>query len=138
MSRIVVAIVTFFLYLSVVDAVPIPDDVDIEKRVSHEGRGTWYETGLGNCGWWNNDNDKIVAIAKSRYDAENGSNCGQWMQIVNKANGRSVMAKTVDSCESCGYDDIDMSPAAFNAISSQDVGLLTVDWHFMNKAYHGP
>ncbi len=76
------------------------------------------------------------------------------MQIVNKSNGRSVMARTVDSCESCTYNDIgkfkscinhtcfivasDMSPSAFNAISSLDVGQITVDWHFMNKAYNGP
>ncbi|KAF8919067.1 RlpA-like double-psi beta-barrel-protein domain-containing protein-containing protein [Mucidula mucida] len=128
MSRLVVALVALFFYLSAVAAAPIPVAY-IEKRVTHEGRGTWYYTGLGNCGWENNDNDKIVAIAKSRYDAENGSNCGQWMQIVNKSNGRSVMARTVDSCESCTYNDIDMSPSAFNAISSLDVGQITVDWH---------
>jgi hypothetical protein len=69
-------------------------------------KGTWYQTGLGNCGWTNNDNEMVLAIAIDRYDDANGSNCGQYVRITNTANGKSAWGKTVDSCESCGYNDL--------------------------------
>lgn len=39
----------------------------------------WYllPTGMGNCGKHNQDSDLIVAISKSLYDRNRGSNCDQ-------------------------------------------------------------
>lgn len=70
--------------------------VELEKRVTHTGKvhydsmessysyllilapqGTWFEPGLGNCGQVNTAIDPIIAIPKSLYDQNNGSNCGQ-------------------------------------------------------------
>ncbi|CAA7270522.1 unnamed protein product [Cyclocybe aegerita] len=80
--------------------------VDIDKRIDHVGRGTWFYPGLGNCGKWNNDNDFVVAIGKRLYDRNRGSNCDQYMEIINTANGKSAYGLTRDSCHSCSDDDI--------------------------------
>jgi hypothetical protein len=50
------------------------------------------------------------------------------MHITNTANGHTVWAKTSDSCQSCGYDDIDLSPAAFKKLASLDAGVITASW----------
>ncbi|PFH53283.1 hypothetical protein AMATHDRAFT_137683 [Amanita thiersii Skay4041] len=109
--------------------------VDLEKRITHVGRGTWFHTGKGNCGAWNNDGDLIVAIPKSLYDKNGGSNCDQWIEIVNVDNGRKVYAMTRDSCPSCGPDDLDMSPSTFQGLTSLDAGVVTVKWHFMQRGW---
>ncbi|KAF5382338.1 hypothetical protein D9757_008458 [Collybiopsis confluens] len=44
--------------------------------------GTWFRPGMGNCGQENNSNDPIVAIPKSLYDENNGSNCGQAKSLM--------------------------------------------------------
>lgn len=49
------------------------------------------------------------------------------------ANGKSVQATLRDSCESCGYYDLDMSPAVFSELASLDVGELSISWHFDAK-----
>ncbi|KAH9979923.1 RlpA-like double-psi beta-barrel-protein domain-containing protein-containing protein [Lactifluus volemus] len=96
---------------------------------SHYGRGTWYYPGLGNCGWNNNAQELVVAIPKTLYDRNGGRNCGQMVQISYQ--GKSVQAKTVDSCPGCGTDGLDMSPATFEHLAPLSVGVLQIEWHFM-------
>ena len=55
---------------SSVESVEIVDD--LEKRGSYSGKGTWYRAGLGACGKWNNDGDKIVALPPSRKRHRHG------------------------------------------------------------------
>ncbi|KAJ3507043.1 hypothetical protein NLJ89_g6522 [Agrocybe chaxingu] len=139
MSR--VAFFLFALFASVLLAlaapVPVQDGelVELEKRLTRVGRGTWFYPGLGNCGKWNGENDLVVAIGKGLYDRNKGSNCDQWMEIVNTANGKKAYGMTRDSCQSCGDNDIDMSPALFKKISTLGTGKITVSWHFMNKSW---
>ena len=75
----------------------------------------------------------------------------QWMQITNTANGKTVYAKTRDSCPGCGDNDLglfeylfqllsinhglDMSPAVFKQMASLDTGVIHVSWHFMAKGW---
>ncbi|KAF8158544.1 expansin family protein, partial [Crassisporium funariophilum] len=124
---------SFFMTL----ASPVPvvnrELVDIEKRLTRVGRGTWFYPGLGNCGKWNNQNDLILAIGKGLYDRNKGSNCDQWVEIVNPKNGKKAYGLTRDSCQSCGDNDIDMSPALFKLLEPLSTGRMTVSWHFMNK-----
>ncbi|KAI1793057.1 hypothetical protein LXA43DRAFT_1092972 [Ganoderma leucocontextum] len=49
----------------------------LEKRVTHSGRGTFFEVGLGACGKVNKDSDHwhIVAISSSIFGS--GGNCDQ-------------------------------------------------------------
>jgi hypothetical protein len=73
------------------------------------------------------------------------------MQITNTANGKTVYAKTRDSCPGCGDNDLgsskylfrllsvdpslDMSPAVFKKLASLDTGVIHVSWHFMAKGF---
>ncbi|KAJ3514472.1 hypothetical protein NLJ89_g2363 [Agrocybe chaxingu] len=109
--------------------------VDIEKRIDHVGRGTWFRPGLGNCGKWNNASDLIVAIGKRLYDRNKGSNCDQYMEIINTANGKKAYGLTRDSCHSCSDDDIDMSPALFKKLAPLEQGVIRVSWHFKNRSW---
>lgn len=49
------------------------------------------------------------------------------------ANGKSVQAMMKDSCESCSYYDLDMSPAVFSELASLDVGEISISWNFEGK-----
>ncbi|KAF8636194.1 hypothetical protein AX17_003682 [Amanita inopinata Kibby_2008] len=141
--RLLFAFIVLFASLCTSLAVPVPatnetvvgTTEDLEKRLTHVGRGTWFHVGLGNCGNWNVDSDHIVAIPKSLYDHNGGHNCGQWIEIVNVRNGKKAFGLTRDSCPSCGSGDLDMSPSLFSVLDSLDVGVLKISWHFMNKAW---
>jgi hypothetical protein len=136
-----VSLFLFALFASVLLALASPapvvngELVDIEKRLTRRGRGTWFHPGLGNCGQYNRDSDLIVAIGKGLYDRNGGSNCDQWVEIVNVANGRKAYGKTRDSCQSCTDNDLDMSPAVFQKLASLGTGRITVSWHFMNRSW---
>ncbi|KJA24385.1 hypothetical protein HYPSUDRAFT_136350 [Hypholoma sublateritium FD-334 SS-4] len=139
MTRAAFFIFAFFASIIITLAAPVPVEngelVELDRRLTRQGRGTWFYPGLGNCGWTNNSNDLILAIGKQLYDRNNAGNCGQYVQITNTANGKTAYGKTVDSCQSCGDNDIDMSPALFSKIAALSTGQLTVQWHFMNRAW---
>ncbi|KAI0786875.1 Non-catalytic module family EXPN protein [Abortiporus biennis] len=105
----------------------------LEKRVDHTGRGTWFDVGLGACGFTDVDSSHIVAISHEVYGS--GGNCNQWMHITNNANGKSVYALTRDECMGCGSNDVDLSPSAFSSIGNLDTGVLDVTWHYMAKGW---
>ncbi|TFK52280.1 hypothetical protein OE88DRAFT_1657461 [Heliocybe sulcata] len=116
-------------------ATPIPaeDATSLEKRVTHSGRGTWFDVGLGACGQYNVNSDHIVAISADRWGS--GGNCEQWIHITNTANGNSAWGLTRDQCPGCGVDDLDMSPSLFETLGSLDQGVLQISWHFENKNF---
>ncbi|KAG9104025.1 hypothetical protein FRC06_006105 [Ceratobasidium sp. 370] len=135
----------FALILSSVLCAPVPNPAgseptvanatlsDLEKRVTHVGRATWFHTGHGNCGSWDTDDHPIFAVSSAMY--QGGKNCNQWAQLTNTKNGKTAYARMRDSCPSCGYNDIDLSPAAFEALEPLDDGVFTVSWHFMNRNF---
>jgi expansin (peptidoglycan-binding protein) len=102
-------------------------------EITHVGKGTWFQPGLGACGQTYTANDTIVAQAASFYDQNDGGNCGQWLQIVNTANGKSVSAFVGDKCPGCSYNDLDMSPCVFSQLADLSVGAIQISWHFMPK-----
>jgi len=142
MYRIAFFLFALFASIAVTIASPVPSPdtnatmVDLVKRVTHVGRGTWFNVGLGNCGKWNANSDAIVAISTSRYNANGGANCDQWVQIVNTKNGKKAYGMTRDSCESCGTEDLDMSPSLFQQLDNLSVGQLKISWNFMAKGWH--
>ncbi|KAF9046762.1 expansin family protein [Panaeolus papilionaceus] len=139
MMRSVVFIfsVVFCFIFALASPVPVADGelVELEARKTRVGRGTWFHPGLGNCGKWDNDNSLILAIGKGFYDQNKGSNCGQWVEIVNTQNGKKAYGMTRDSCQSCKEQDIDMSPALFKKLAPLSAGKITVSWHFMSKSW---
>ncbi|KAI4524010.1 Non-catalytic module family EXPN protein [Schizophyllum commune Tattone D] len=133
MTRAILFLVSFFAFLAVSFGAPIAEASEVDKRiVHHKGRLTWYTPGLGNCGNYDTESDMVIAISKDRYDANNGGNCNQWIKIKNTANGKMATGQVRDSCPGCGYDDLDLSPALFQALGSLDDGVLQSSWHFLN------
>jgi len=98
----------------------------------HNGEATWFtQNGVhGNCGDIHQDSDLICALKTELYNA--GSHCGQKVHIVNPANGKSVTVIVADSCPSCkSIEHLDLSTAAFDAISSRDLGDIPIMWQFV-------
>ncbi|PIL22851.1 hypothetical protein GSI_15546 [Ganoderma sinense ZZ0214-1] len=128
MSIFTLFVVAFALLASVLAA-----PIELEKRVTHTGRGTWFDVGLGACGDYNVNSDKIVAISSQVYGS--GGNCNQWMHITNTANGKNAWGMVRDECPSCGAGDLDMSPSLFEELGSLDTGVLSISWHYENKDF---
>ncbi|KAH9999593.1 expansin family protein [Russula compacta] len=118
---------TLFAFLSVaLPAIATPMPAEEAKRTTNVGRGTWYNPGLGNCGGTNSNSDYVVAISKARYDSNNGANCWQI-----SSGGKSVSANICDSCDSCGEDDLDMSPAVFQQLAPLSEGVIEISWEIV-------
>jgi hypothetical protein len=82
-------------------------------------QGTWFDVGLGACGYYNENSDSIVAISHDIYGS--GGNCNQvglififvrarqktdcyisqWIHITNTANGNNGWAQVRDECMGC-------------------------------------
>ncbi|KDE08620.1 hypothetical protein MVLG_01082 [Microbotryum lychnidis-dioicae p1A1 Lamole] len=93
------------------------------------GKGTFfYQYGAyGACGKIHADSEPIVALALARYGT--GSNdapdCGRKVQVVNVANGKSVVATVADACPGCAnYNSLDLSTGAFDQIAEQATGVI--------------
>ncbi|KAL0959504.1 hypothetical protein HGRIS_011214 [Hohenbuehelia grisea] len=135
------AVLSFIFCLLVdtlVNASPLPTNSTVlEKRVTHSGRGTWYDpgAGIGHCGFSDKSASPVVAISQSLYNTNKGSNCNQWISITNKKNGKTAYGQTRDSCPGCGSNDLDLSPAVFQKLDSLSTGVIQIQWHFMNKGW---
>ena len=56
--------------------------------------------------------------------------CGTQINIYNPATGGTTQATIVDTCGSCAYEDIDVSPSVFEAVDPKGLGdgRIVVDW----------
>ncbi|GAA6010928.1 hypothetical protein JCM11491_004605 [Sporobolomyces phaffii] len=98
---------------------------------SYSGDATfYYQNGVaGACGGVASDSDKVVALQTSMYGS--GGYCGKTITITNTATGASTTATVADECPSCSSStSIDLSTGAFDAIGSEDTGVLQVTWSF--------
>ncbi|PPR02569.1 hypothetical protein CVT26_011957 [Gymnopilus dilepis] len=126
----------YFPLLSVLSVCALPGTssagatIDIQKRQTRFGRGTWYNTGLGNCGITNSDDEPIVAISKALYDENGGSDCGKTIEITNTQTGQTATGIVEDSCPGCGEGDIDLSPSLFEQLAPLDQGVIQVTWSY--------
>ncbi|KAI0338928.1 barwin-like endoglucanase [Trametopsis cervina] len=98
----------------------------LQKRSS---RGTWYDTGLGACGWTNVDSDKVIALASDIYN--NGAHCGKKIQVTNAATGATAVGTVADECPGCNGRDLDMTPGLFEKLGSLDQGVLQINWKYI-------
>lgn len=98
-----------------------------EKRGGRQGRGTWYDTGLGACGWNNVNSDAVIALSPSVYAG--GAHCGKTVTVTNVKTGAKATGTVADECPGCGVNDIDMTPGLFQQLGSLDEGVLTVSWN---------
>lgn len=107
------------------EVVPRDKDGKDWKRDSNF-RFTYYKTGEGACGGWNNDGDYIVALNSAQFG--NGENC--WKKIGIWINGKQTEAQIVDECPGCPYGGLDFSPGLFSFFSDLGVGVLYGSWWF--------
>ena len=103
---------------------------------SYSGEGTFYDTGLGACGWVNSDSDYIVAMDIKTFNAHNvdgnpnhNSLCGKKIRAYHE--GKSVDVKVVDACEGCLVNDLDFSPSAFEQLAAFSVGRIDITWEWL-------
>jgi hypothetical protein len=116
-------------------AAPVPT---VAKYVNtYTGDMTYYETGLGACGWTNLDSDMVIALAHGMMGTQSNGNpyCGRMVSIT--YGGKTITAKVVDKCMGCAEDDIDLSHAAFAALvpqygTPQDPGRVVCQWGFIS------
>jgi len=105
---------------------------------SYTGDFTWYDTGLGACGWTNSASDKIVAISESLFDQYTPSSgnpndnplCGKMLTLTG-VDGSSYQAEIVDRCTGCKESDLDLSEDFFNTVTSNGNGRVSnMSWKF--------
>ncbi|EPQ27477.1 uncharacterized protein PFL1_05015 [Pseudozyma flocculosa PF-1] len=101
----------------------------LEKRGKrrYSGKGTYFYPGLGNCGGWSGNNDLMVAVPTSMYGG--GKHCNKWMRIC--SSGKCVNAQVKDSCPSCSWGSLDLSPRAFKALAPLSRGVISVTWNYL-------
>lgn len=108
-------------------AAPAPAQEQKLAARSNSGKATFFEPGLGACGWQSSSGDAIVALTSKMWDG--GSHCGKWVTMEH--NGAKTSAKIVDECPTCeGNAGLDLSPSQFSHLASQDQGEIDIQWWF--------
>ena len=95
---------------------------------------TFYDTGLGACGWTNDGTtENVFALAHGMMGARSNGNpfCGRQAEVT--LNGKTVIGKLVDKCGGCEGQDIDLSHSMFQALADEGKGRIEgVKWHFID------
>ncbi|KAI0696011.1 riboflavin-aldehyde forming enzyme [Cytidiella melzeri] len=121
-----IRLATAFLALSALAFTSVA--APIEQR-SADSQATWFDTGLGACGWTNVASDWIIALPAHLYD--NGAHCGKSVEITNTATGKKVQAKVADECMGCQGRSIDLTKGLFSQFAKLDDGIFPVDWRYI-------
>lgn len=116
------------------------------NRDTFTGDLTYYDTGIGACGWTNTASQNIVAVSHILFDAagsssQNGGNsnnnplCGRMLRATRFdsriGQQRSVDLKVVDRCVGCKEHDIDVSYSAFDHVADRAQGRVSVQWAWL-------
>ncbi|CAK7895478.1 hypothetical protein CAAN1_10S00408 [[Candida] anglica] len=115
---------------------PAPTTTGGSSSGEFTGDGTYYDTGMGACGGVNHDTDYIVAISHLLFEPKtpngnpnNNPLCGKKIRAFR--DGKSVDVTVVDQCMGCKRDDLDFSPAAFEAIGDKALGRMDISWEWL-------
>ncbi|KAB5589544.1 putative effector protein [Ceratobasidium theobromae] len=146
LNKLLVIIALVLGFVSSALAVPVEFEASLNSTlfvrgsygVTHNGWATYYNpsAGVGACGWSDSDSELVAAIGTSLYQqmmVDRNPNhckaCGKSAKVTWR--GKSVTVKIVDRCPGCGYNDIDLSPAAFRRLAALGVGkLIGSSWKF--------
>jgi len=109
----------------------------VEKR-NGAGTATYFHVGMGACGKRNKDTDLILALSGNKSVWARGANCGRYVQIRNKKNGKTAYGLVRDECPDCKSGDLDLSPALFKKLGNMNDGELPVTWTVMAKGFKPP
>ncbi|KAL8694731.1 MAG: hypothetical protein Q9218_000657 [Villophora microphyllina] len=95
---------------------------------------TFYDTGLGACGWTNDGtSEKVFALAHEMMGVQSNGNpfCGRQAEIT--LDGKTAVGKLVDKCGGCKGQDIDLSHALFDELAPEAKGRISgVSWKFID------
>ncbi|KAE8372379.1 RlpA-like double-psi beta-barrel-protein domain-containing protein-containing protein [Aspergillus bertholletiae] len=105
----------------------------------YTGDLTYYDPALGSCGITSSNSDLVCAVSHVLFDAAStGSNpnanplCG--MKVRLKRGEASVDVTVVDRCVGCAVKDLDVSRSVFKKLADMDLGRVSVDWAWLEKA----
>ncbi|KAJ8495048.1 hypothetical protein ONZ45_g13018 [Pleurotus djamor] len=114
----------------------VAGDLQLHKRFSG-ARFTWYDVGLGSCGWFNKESDFIVALNAAQYGSGYpGPFCGKTITIT--CNGKSAVAKIADECPGCPVNGLDFSKGLFEYFADLGAGVLYGEWFFSDGSSKPP
>ncbi|KAL8914465.1 MAG: hypothetical protein Q9171_000970 [Xanthocarpia ochracea] len=95
---------------------------------------TFYDTGLGACGWTDDGTvDNVFALAHGMMGLQSNGNpfCGRKAEVT--LDGKTVVGRLVDKCGGCEGQDIDLSHKMFQALANEDRGRISgVKWRFID------
>ncbi|KAL8683611.1 MAG: hypothetical protein Q9186_000383 [Xanthomendoza sp. 1 TL-2023] len=95
---------------------------------------TFYDTGLGACGWTNDGlSENVFALAHGMMGAQSNGNpfCGRSAEVT--LNGKTVVGKLVDKCGGCEGQSIDLGHKMFQALADEAKGRISdVKWRFID------
>ncbi|CAI2177686.1 12648_t:CDS:2 [Funneliformis geosporum] len=101
-------------------------------QMNGKGDGTVYDpgVGIGACGKFNLADEFIGAMNAQQFgvyaNPNNAPVCGKCVNITRPKG--SVKIKIVDKCPKCNFGDIDISPAAFNALGDGSQDRISITW----------
>jgi hypothetical protein len=108
----------------------------------HTGDLTYYAPGLGACGVTSSDNQHIVAVSHTVFDAvqkgkDPNSNplCGKQIRArhtTTTGHSRTVDLTVVDRCVGCKPNDLDITQPTFNYLAPDGNGRTNVTWAWMD------
>ncbi|TEB36174.1 hypothetical protein FA13DRAFT_1706436 [Coprinellus micaceus] len=94
-------------------------DASLHKRFTNS-RWTFYDVGLGACGETNVNSDYIVALNADQFGSGYpGPNCGKSITL---------------NAPGAPYGGLDLSRGLFNHFASEDVGVLSGEWDFVDSS----
>ncbi|KAJ5634035.1 hypothetical protein N7528_001877 [Penicillium herquei] len=105
----------------------------------YTGDLTYYDPGLGACGYTSTESESICAVSHILFDAAStGSDpndnplCGLKIRI--RRDGQSVDVKVVDRCVGCAETDLDVTESVFEDLATLAQGRVTMEWAWLEKA----
>ncbi|KAG7665182.1 uncharacterized protein J8A68_001238 [[Candida] subhashii] len=117
--------------IGVEPAAPTPEPANLRY-----GDGTYYDPGMGACGFVSYESEFVVAVSPAIWDPEmidanpnHNPICGRKVRAYYQ--GNSVEVTIVDKCMGCAPHDLDFSPAAFRQIADQDLGRIKISWEWI-------
>ncbi|KAI7213590.1 hypothetical protein KC333_g6491 [Hortaea werneckii] len=126
---------------------PLPSNAD-----TFTGDLTYYQPGLGACGVTSTEDDFIVSLSHSLFDAAGSSTdaggnsnenplCGRMLRATRyneeASAQRSVDLRVVDRCTGCEVDDLDTSLKAFERLAPSASGRVDVSWAWLQPVQTG-
>ncbi|SMY29447.1 unnamed protein product [Zymoseptoria tritici ST99CH_1A5] len=102
---------------------------------SYSGDFTWFDVGMGACGFTSTSDQDVVAVSHVLFDKVSTGNsntnplCKKIIYLIG-ADGNTYPGEIVDRCPSCAEGSLDLSESFFKKVTSNGDGrVLNMKWH---------